>query len=268
MRGELVCPHVADHHRPPRRHARHRPQPARSGRCRRALRRRGGASPSRPPRIQGRSRALRRTHPLGDRAGPSPAGAERPADSRSRRWRHARRGLRCAAPRRALVGPLALPRPRRRRGPAASRAGREPLPWRRVRRELPARAAPQGAPDAAREPTHRRRRRPRQDRRGGVDSHRAAAPAPHPACPRPHPRVVAPAVAGRALGQVLPPVRGRGPPGNRAPAPPTRHGRESLALVQPHRRLLPLPAPTRRAGAVPARPAVPPRALRTCRGTC
>ena len=94
---------------------------------------------------------------------------------------------------------------------------------------------------------------PRQDHRGGTRPHRAAAPAPHPARARPHPGVATPAVARGALGQVLAPFRGGGPAGDRAPAPPARHGREPLALVQPHRRLLPLPAPARRAGAVPLR---------------
>ena len=51
-------------HHPPGRDARDRSQPARGGRGRRAIRRRDGSPSPRPPRVQGRSGALRGTHPL------------------------------------------------------------------------------------------------------------------------------------------------------------------------------------------------------------
>ena len=145
-----------------------------------------------------------------------------------------------------------LSRPRRRRA-AAPRAGRKSVPRRRACRGLSACAVVEGAPHAPRQPADRRRRRTWQDRRGRVDSRRAAAPPPHPAGPGAHAGVVAPAVAGRALGQVLASLRCPGPRRDRAPAPPARHGREPLAFIQPNRRLLSLSAATGCARAVPVR---------------
>ena len=181
------------------------------------------------------------------------ARTERPAGPGARRRPDARGRLRRAAAGGALDGAVAVPRPRRRRRTRPAGADREPVPRGRAHRGPPARAAPEGVAHAAGQPADRRRCRPRQDRRGGPDPHRAAAPPPHPAGPGPHAGLAAAPMAGRAVGQVLAAVRGGRPPGDRAPAPRARHGRHPLALVQPHRRLVPLSAAARRARAVPGR---------------
>ena len=190
---------------------------------------------------------------MGARAESASARTERPAGPGARRRSDAGRRLRRAAAGGAVDGAVALPRPRGQRRAHSAGADREPVPRRRTHRELPARTAPQGAAHAAGQPAHRRRRRPRQDRRSGLDPHRAAVAAPYPAGPGAHAGLVASTVAGRAVGEVRTAVRGGRPARDGAPAARARHGRHALALVQPHRRLVSLPAAARRTGAVRGR---------------
>ena len=256
------------HDHPAGRHARHRPQSPRRGRSGRTLRRRDGTSAPRAPGVHGRSRAGRGAPPVGARAESPFARTERPAGPGARGRSDAGRRLRRAAAGGALDGAVALPRPWRQRQAHSARADRQPVPRRRTYRELPARAAPQGVAHAAGQPAHRRRRRPRQDRRSGPDPHRAAVAAPYPAGPGPHAGLVAATMAGRAVGEVLTAVRGGRPAGDGAPAPRAWHGRHALALVQPHCRLVPLSPSARRARSSSWPPAARRKALRTCPGTC
>ena len=234
---------------PPSGHAGHGSQPSGHRHGGGALRRRERTASPRPPRLPGGGAVLG-AHHLGTRAAHGPSRTHG-APRRGPLPPHAPGRLRRPAAVRSLDGAVALPRVRRRGPRGGAPAHREPLPRRRSHRGLPADSSAQGAANAARQPAHRRRRGAWQDGRGRPDPHRAAPPAPHPPRARSHAGRAARPVEGGAVGEVLAALRGDRPPGHGTPPSQARHRRQPLALLQPHHRVLPLPAAAGRAGAVP-----------------
>ena len=232
------------------RHACHGPQPSRCRRRGRAVRRGRRHHPSRSRRIQGRAVASRREAALGTGTQVRPTRTQCPTARRRRSDGTGR--LRCVGTRRPLDRALALSRSRRRRAVAA-RADRQPIPRQRTRRGLPTRAVAEGTADAARQPSGRRRRGARQDRRSRSDHDRVAAATTHSTSACADACIATSTVARGALGQILPSLRGGRPPEHGPTAATPWHGRQSVAFVQPHRGLVPLPAPTGRPRAVPRR---------------
>ena len=151
----------------------------------------------------GQPRLRRRRRP-GPDAGRLLGLRARPPDPRGRglaRPRH--EGLRRPAPVRGLSPHAALELRHRHRPEPVPVA----VPRRHQDRRLPDGAAAQGAASPARQPVHRRRRRPRQDDRGRPDRPRAAPAQEGEDHRRRRAALRARAVEGRAGGALRPGVR-------------------------------------------------------------
>ena len=165
-------------------------------------------------------------------------------------------GLRRAASRRALERAFAVLGAGWRTCPGG---GGQPVSRRGAGGGLPVAAVAASAADAAGEPADRGRRGLGQNRRSRADSGRTAVAAADSAGAGARAGVAAHPMAGRTAGQVRAALRGGGSRRHRAAAPAARHGRQPVALLQPHRRFLPLPAPAGCARAVSCRVSRPGR---------